>query len=117
MKITSKSIITEVHVEISFQEFWDACEVIRQELLAKRTITCFLGKDVKELNLWLFSKENLTMEMVRDLFEHTYPLDMVKDSVIYYIGDQNGLRIVNYGYYDRFTKTHRATFKIEGDHI
>lgn len=113
MTITRKEIKTEIHVEISREEFCDNYQAMMDDLYNKRIIDTrvLTEKIVKFHELDSKLRNEWAQESFTSLFGE------IHCATIRYIANNNGLHVDNYGYVDSHTDVLRATFVQEGAHL
>ena len=113
MTITRKEIKTEIHVEISREEFCDNYNAMMDNLYNKRIIDTrvLTEKIVKFHELDSEERNKCAQDSFNSLFGE------IHCATIRYIAKSNGFDVENYGYVDSHTGLLRATFVQEGAHL
>lgn len=113
MTITRKEIKTEIHVEITREEFCDNYQAMMDDLYNKRIIDTrvLVEKIVKFQELSAEERNARAQESFNSLFGE------IHCATIRYIAKNNGFDVDNYGYVDSHTGLLKATFVQEGAHL
>ena len=113
MTITRKEIKTEIHVEISREEFCDNYQAMMDDLYTERiTDTRISPETIIEFhNLDSEARNNRAQKSFTSLFGE------IHCATIRYIAKSNGFDVDNYGYVDSHTDLLIATFVQEGAHL
>lgn len=112
MTITSKEIKTEIHVEISREEFCDNYQAMFQDILVDRYIN---EKIEAQANQYSTLTDNEKNKWAQESFESHFGL--VHTAVIEYIARSNEMYVDNYGYHNRSLDCICATFYMRGAHL
>ena len=113
MTITRKEIKTEIHVEITREEFCDNYQAMMDDLYNKRLVDTrvLVEKIVKFHEL----DENQRNQMAQESFTSLF--GEIHCATLRYIAKSNGYDVDNYGYIDSHTGVIRAVFVQEGAHL
>ena len=113
MYITRKEIKTEIHVEITREEFCDNYQAMMDDLCNKRIIdtSVLVEKVVKFQRLSAEERNAMAQESFDSLF------GTIHNATIRYIANSNGLDVDNYGYVDKRSGLLKAVFVQEGAHL
>lgn len=113
MTIIKKEIKTEIHVEITREEFCDNYQAMMDDLCNKRIIDTrvLLEKVIEFQELSAEERNARAQESFNSLFGE------IHCATIRYIAKNNGFDVDNYGYVDIHTDLLKATFVQEGAHL
>ena len=113
MTITRKEIKTEIHVEITREEFCDNYQAMMDDLYNKRLVDTrvLVEKIVKFHELDKEQRNQMAQESFTSLFGE------IHCAIIRYIARSQGFDVDNYGYVDHYTDLLKAVFVQEGAHL
>lgn len=122
MQITSKRIITQVTVEIGFNEFWGKLNELVTYWLETKEVKPTKRRYNEHATTVMSSFYNnyirtgrVTMETAKEIFENTF--SDIGSFVLLQIAEDNGYEVSHYGIYDSVLKIRTATFFRNGSHI
>ena len=113
MYITRKEIKTEIHAEITREEFCDNYQAMMDDLYNKRIV------DTRVLVEKIVKFQELNAEERNAMAQESFNISFgeIHCAVIRYIASNNGFDVDNYGYVDRHTGLLKAVFVQDGAHI
>ena len=117
MTITRKEIKTEIHVEISREEFCDNYHAMMSDIIEKRWFDARVNVNtIKEkLNEYIEADADGRNEMAQDSFTSFFGI--IHAGVIRYIAEANGMQVDNYGFVNSKTGLLESTFWQRGSHL
>ena len=117
MTITAKEIITQIHVEITREEFCDNYQAMMNDIINRRWINSRVNENtIKEkLTQFIEGDAEVRNQMAQDSFTSIFGI--IHTATICYIAEANGMRVDNYGFHNQHTGCIEATFFKRGAHI
>lgn len=117
MTITRKEIKTEIHVEISREEFCDNYHAMMSDIIEKRWFDARVNANtIKEkLNEYIEADADGRNEMAQDSFTSFFGI--IHAGVIRYIAEANGMQVDNYGFVNSKTGLLESIFWQRGSHL
>ena len=117
MTITKKEIKTEIHVEISREEFCDNYQAMMCDIIEKRWFDVRVNVNtIKEkLNEYIEADAEKRNEMAQESFTSFFGI--IHAGVIRYIAQAQGMDVDNYGFVNQKTGLLESTFWQRGSHL
>lgn len=117
MKVTRKELKTEIHVEITREEFCENYQLMMTDIINhvwddSRVNVNTINNQLKKFN---DGDEEIKNNMAQESFTALFGL--IHDATIRYTAQANGLKVENYGFYNRFTDCIESVFYINGEHL
>ena len=117
MTITRKEIKTEIHVEISRDEYVENYHNMMNAIINKEWYDSRVNENTikEQLDSYISKNDHDKNLMANDSFTALFGL--IHSAVIRYIAQSNGMEVDNYGYVNSPTDTLEALFWVRGAHL